>query len=124
LVLKDVGPKAYPGMPEVGNMGNPKQLLDKGVTDMVRISDGRRSGTAFGSVVLHASPEAAVGGLLGLVQDGDIIVLDVPNRRLAVQLSGEEVAERRNAWQPSVKVEERGYVHLYHQHVQQAYLGA
>src|SRR5690606_32717737 len=118
LVLKNVGPKGYPGMPEVGNMGIPKKLLNKGVTDIVRISDGRMSGTAFGTVVLHVSPEAAVGGLLGLVQDGDIIVLDVPNRRLDVELSAEEVAERRKAWQPSVKVEERGYVQLYQQHVQ------
>lgn len=124
LVLKNVGPKGYPGMPEVGNMGIPKKLLDKGVTDMVRISDGRMSGTAFGTVVLHVSPEAAVGGTLGLVKDGDIIVLDVPNRRLDVELSAEEIAQRREAWQPSVKAEERGYVYLYQQHVQQAHLGA
>jgi L-arabonate dehydrase len=82
LVLKNVGPKGYPGMPEVGNMSLPKKLLAQGVTDMVRISDGRMSGTGFGTVVLHVSPEAAVGGNLALVQDGDYIELDVENRKL------------------------------------------
>ncbi len=124
LVLKNVGPKGYPGMPEVGNMAIPKKLLDKGVTDMVRISDGRMSGTAFGTVILHVSPEAAVGGVLGLVRDGDIITLDVPNRRLNVELTAGELAERRKHWVSDTRWQERGYVHLYQQHVQQAHLGA
>lgn len=124
LVLKNVGPKGYPGMPEVGNMGIPKKLLDKGVTDMVRISDGRMSGTAFGTVILHVSPEAAVGGVLGLVRDGDVIALDVPNRRLEVELTAEELAERRKHWASDTRWQKRGYVHLYQQHVQQAHLGA
>src|SRR5690606_9483479 len=80
LVLKNVGPKGYPGMPEVGNMGIPMKLLAKGVTDMVRISDGRMSGTGFGTVVLHVSPEAAAGGTLALVEDGDLIRLDVDRK--------------------------------------------
>src|SRR5476649_1489065 len=87
LVLKNVGPKGYPGMPEVGNMSIPKKLLEKGVTDMVRISDGRMSGTGFGTVVLHISPEAAIGGTLAIVQDGDIINLDVSTGLLEVELS-------------------------------------
>ncbi|MGV3641385.1 MAG: dihydroxy-acid dehydratase, partial [Adhaeribacter sp.] len=124
LVLKNVGPKGYPGMPEVGNMGIPKKLLLQGVTDMVRISDGRMSGTAFGTVVLHVSPEAAVGGTLGLVQNGDIITLDVPNRSLHVQLSEEQLQARRASWQPQPLSTDRGYVRLYLDHVQQAHLGA
>jgi L-arabonate dehydrase len=124
LVLKNVGPKGYPGMPEVGNMGIPKKLLLQGVTDMVRISDGRMSGTAFGTVVLHVSPEAAVGGTLGVVQNGDTITLDVPNRSLQVHLSAEELQARKQSWQPLPLATERGYVRLYLDHVQQAHLGA
>jgi L-arabonate dehydrase len=86
LVLKNVGPKGYPGMPEVGNMGLPTKLLEKGITDMVRISDGRMSGTGFGTVVLHVSPEAAIGGALAIVQNGDMITLDVFNKRLHLTL--------------------------------------
>jgi L-arabonate dehydrase len=124
LVLKNVGPKGYPGMPEVGNMGIPKKLLLQGVTDMVRISDGRMSGTAFGTVVLHVSPEAAVGGTLGVVQNGDTITLDVPNRSLQLHLSAAELQARKEKWQPLPLATERGYVRLYLNHVQQAHLGA
>ncbi|MEO6328029.1 MAG: IlvD/Edd family dehydratase [Ginsengibacter sp.] len=124
LVLKNVGPKGYPGMPEVGNMSLPKKLLAKGITDMVRISDGRMSGTGFGTVVLHVSPEAAIGGALAIVQDGDIIQLDVAKRILHLDISDEELNRRKQQWKSSQKFEERGYVHLYQKHVEQAHLGA
>lgn len=124
LVLKNVGPKGYPGMPEVGNMGLPKKLLEKGITDMVRISDGRMSGTGFGTVVLHVSPEAAAGGNLALVQNGDLIELDVPRRSLQLHVSPEVLNRRRQQWQPSQPLFTRGYVQLYQQHVEQAHLGA
>lgn len=124
LVLKQVGPKGYPGMPEVGNFQLPKKIAEQGVTDMVRISDGRMSGTAFGTVILHVAPESAAGGTLALVQDGDYIELDVPNRRLHLDISDEELARRRAAWQPRPPAMERGYVHLYLSHVQQADTGA
>jgi L-arabonate dehydrase len=124
LVLKAIGPRGYPGMPELGNMGLPKKLLEKGVTDMVRISDGRMSGTAFGTIFLHASPESAVGGNLALVQDGDMIEVDFKNRRLHLCVSDEELARRRKTWAPSEPPADRGYVKLYIDHVQQAHLGA
>ena len=124
LVLKNVGPKGYPGMPEVGNMGLPKKLLQKGVLDMVRISDGRMSGTGFGTVVLHVSPEAATGGNFSVIQTGDMITLDVPNRSLHVNLSTEELELRKQQFKPLPPVTERGYVSLYINHVQQAHLGA
>lgn len=124
LVLKNVGPKGYPGMPEVGNMGIPKKLLATGITDMVRISDGRMSGTGFGTVVLHASPEAALGGNFAVVQNGDLITLDVPNRTLTLHVSDEELATRKKNWKSRVTFADRGYVHLYQNHVQQAHLGA
>ncbi|MBA4139770.1 MAG: dihydroxy-acid dehydratase [Segetibacter sp.] len=124
LVLKNVGPKGYPGMPEVGNMGMPKKLLEKGVTDIVRISDGRMSGTGFGTVVLHASPEAACGGNFSVVQSGDVITLNVPERSLHVHLSNEELEERKQRWKPKPTITDRGYVGLYIQHVEQAHLGA
>ena len=123
LVLKNVGPKGYPGMPEVGNMGLPKKLLQKGITDMVRISDGRMSGTGFGTVVLHVSPEAATGGNFSVIQTGDMITLDVPNRSLTVNLSAEDLQRRKEAFNPLPPVTERGYVSLYVKHVQQAHLG-
>src|SRR6185312_12921242 len=97
LVLKNVGPKGYPGMPEVGNMSIPKKLLEKGVTDMIRISDGRMSGTGFGTVVLHVSPESCVGGTLAIVQNGDLIKLDVLNKTLHVDLSDIEIDGRKKA---------------------------
>lgn len=124
LVLKNVGPKGYPGMPEVGNMSLPKKLLAKGVIDMVRISDGRMSGTGFGTVVLHVSPEAAIGGNLALVQDGDVIELDVENRRLLLEVSDEELARRRQLWKPLDLGYNRGYVNLHISHVTQAHEGA
>jgi L-arabonate dehydrase len=124
LVLKNVGPKGYPGMPEVGNMGLPKKLLAKGITDMVRISDGRMSGTGFGTVVLHVSPEATEGGHFALVQSGDMITLDVHNRKLHVEVSDEELQRRKQTYQNRLHISVRGYVNLYQQHVEQAHLGA
>ena len=124
MVLKNVGPKGYPGMAEVGNMGIPKKLLEKGVHDLVRISDGRMSGTGFGTVVLHVSPEAAAGGNLALVQNGDFISLNVPERTLHLEVSDEELAERRKEWKPYDLNITRGYVDLYIRHVEQAHLGA
>jgi dihydroxy-acid dehydratase len=124
LVLKNVGPIGYPGMPEVGNMSVPKKLLEQGVHDMVRVSDGRMSGTGFGTVVLHVSPESALGGTLALVQNGDWIELDTRNRKLSLLVSDAELEERRKNWKSSHKVAGRGYVQLYQQHVQQAHLGA
>jgi L-arabonate dehydrase len=124
MVLQNVGPVGYPGMPEVGNMAIPRRLLEKGVTDMVRISDGRMSGTGFGTVVLHVSPEAAIGGAIALVRDGDLISLDVEGRSLTLQVDEAELAARRAAWQPTHPTVNRGYVQLYQRHVQQAHLGA
>lgn len=124
LVLKNVGPKGYPGMPEVGNMSLPTKLLTKGITDMVRISDGRMSGTGFGTVVLHVSPEAAEGGAFAVVQDGDVIELDVHEHKLHLQVSDEEIEARKKALKPFKPVTERGYVNLYQRTVEQANLGA
>ena len=123
LVLKNCGPKGYPGMAEVGNMPLPPKVLRKGITDMVRISDARMSGTAYGTVVLHTSPEAAAGGPLALVKDGDVIELDVANRRLHLEVSDAELARRRAAWQAPVPPA-RGWYKVYVDHVQQAHLGA
>jgi L-arabonate dehydrase len=124
LVLKNVGPKGYPGMPEVGNMALPKKLLTRGVSDMVRISDGRMSGTGFGTVVLHVSPEAAAGGNFSVIQTGDTITLDVPNRSLNVDLTDEILQARKVQNKQEENVKKRGYVGLYIDHVQQAHLGA
>jgi len=124
LVLKNCGPRGYPGMAEVGNMALPAKILRKGVTDMVRISDARMSGTAFGTVVLHACPEAAVGGPLALVRDGDFIELDVEARRLHLAVSDEELARRRSAWRPPDLGLTGGYQKLYVDHVLQADKGA
>lgn len=123
LVLKHVGPKGYPGMPEVGNMALPKKLLAQGVKDMVRISDGRMSGTGFGTVILHASPEAAEGGNFAVVQDGDLIELDVEARSLILHVSDELLAERKKTWQSKAVNPGRGYVGLYVRTVEQAHLG-
>ncbi len=119
-----MGPIGYPGMPEVGNMGVPKKLLAKGIHDLVRISDGRMSGTGFGTVILHASPEAALGGNFAVVQSGDIINLDVPNRTLKLEVSDEELLKRKKNWKATHKKYDRGYVRLYQEHVEQAHLGA
>src|SRR3546814_922098 len=124
LVLKNCGPKGYPGMAEAGNMPLPPKILRKGITDMVRISDARMSGTAYGSVVLHVAPEAAAGGPLALVQDGDMIELDVPARSLHLQVTDAELERRRAAWSPPQAPMQRGWVKLYVDHVQQANTGA
>ncbi len=120
LVLKNCGPQGYPGMPEVGNMPIPKKLLEQGVRDMVRVSDARMSGTAYGAAVLHVAPEAAAGGPLALVEDGDMIELDVAERRLHLDVAAEELTRRRTLWvrpQPAMK---GGYQSLYVSHVLQA----
>ena len=124
LVLKYAGPKGAPGMPEWGGLPIPKKLLEKGVRDMVRISDARMSGTHVGTVVLHVAPEAAVGGPLALVRDGDWIELDVAQRLLHLEVSGEELARRKREWQtenydPAERYP-RGYSRMYIQHVTQA----
>jgi dihydroxy-acid dehydratase len=124
MVLKYCGPKGYPGMAEVGNMPLPPKLLKRGITDVVRISDARMSGTAYGTVVLHTAPEAAVGGPLALVRNGDRITLDVPGRRLQLEVDDAELARRRAAWQPPQEHADRGYVKLYVDHVLQANDGA
>jgi dihydroxy-acid dehydratase len=124
MVLKNCGPRGYPGMAEVGNMGLPPKVLRKGITDMVRISDARMSGTAYGTVVLHTSPEAARGGPLAVVRSGDFIELDVANRRLHLDISDEELAARLAAWKPPVEPPTGGYAKLYHDHVQGADKGA
>ena len=124
MVLKNVGPKGYPGMAEVGNMGIPKKLLQKGVKDMVRISDGRMSGTGFGTVILHVSPESAAGGPLNWVQNGDYIALDVENRTINWEVSEEELAARKVAHPFEKPKTIRGYVGLFIEHVEQADQGA
>jgi L-arabonate dehydrase len=124
LVLKAAGPRGYPGMPEVGNLPLPPKVLAKGVTDMVRISDARMSGTAYGTVVLHTSPEAAAGGPLALVQNGDLVELDVPNRRVDLIVSEAELDSRRAAWRPAPPAFDRGYAKLYTEHVLGAERGA
>lgn len=124
LVLKNCGPKGYPGFPEVGNMALPPKILAKGVRDMVRISDARMSGTAYGTVVLHVAPEAAAGGALALVETGDEIELDVAGRRLNLDVSDSELASRRARLTTEAPERERGYVGMYRQHVMQADTGA
>jgi len=124
MVLKGVGPVGYPGMPEVGNMDLPMKLLKKGIKDMVRISDGRMSGTAGGTVILHVSPEASIGGILALVKNDDMIELDVAARKLHLDISDEVLAARKASWQAPLPMATRGYVKFYIDHVQQAHLGA
>jgi L-arabonate dehydrase len=123
MVLKGAGPKGYPGFAEVGNMPLPTKVLKQGITDMVRISDGRMSGTAYGAVVLHVAPEAAAGGTLALVQNGDMIELDVAGRRLHLDVDDAELARRRAAWK-APEAPKRGWYKLYVNSVQQANLGA
>ena len=120
LVLKNCGPKGYPGMAEVGNMPLPPKILRKGITDMVRISDARMSGTAYGTVVLHTTPEAAAGGPLAVVRNGDMIELDVPNRKLHLHISDEELARRLALWTAPPPPLSSGYWKLYVDHVLQA----
>ncbi len=124
LVLKGCGPRGYPGMPEVGNMQLPRKLLAQGVTDMVRVSDARMSGTAFGTVVLHVTPESAAGGPLALIEDGDTISLDVAARTIDLDVSEPELERRRRCWSPPVSEYDRGYYRLYLDHVLQADRGA
>jgi dihydroxy-acid dehydratase len=124
IVIRNAGPKGYPGMPEVSNVPLPAKLLKAGITDMVRICDGRMSGTGYGTVVLHVAPEAAVGGPLALVRDGDPVVLDVPNRTLNLDVDDAEFARRRKAWKAPAEQHTGGYAWLYVQNVEQADRGA
>jgi L-arabonate dehydrase len=124
MVLKNCGPKGYPGFPELGNMTLPQKLIVRGITDMVRVSDARMSGTAYGTVVLHTAPEAAAGGPLALVENGDMIALDVPNRTLTLDVDDAELARRKTAWTAPEEAYGRGYVNLYHRTVMQADKGA
>jgi dihydroxy-acid dehydratase len=124
MVLKNCGPKGYPGMAEVGNMPLPPKLLKQGITDMVRISDARMSGTAYGTVVLHISPEAAAGGVLALVENGDMIELDVSQRRLELMVSQDVLGQRKAKWKTPAAPLQRGYWKLYFDHVLQAHEGA
>jgi dihydroxy-acid dehydratase len=120
LILQNVGPIGAPGMPEVGNFPIPGKLLSQGVRDMIRISDARMSGTAFGTIVLHVAPESAIGGPLALVMDGDEIELDVPNRNISLHVSDQELVLRRARWQSPAAKFERGYGRMYIDHVLQA----
>lgn len=120
MVLKNCGPRGYPGMAEVGNMGLPPKILKKGITDMVRISDARMSGTAYGTVVLHAAPEAAIGGPLALVENGDLITLDAAGRKLTLHVDDAALAQRKRAWVPPPPPMFSGYQKLYVDHVLQA----
>jgi len=120
LVLQDAGPLGAPGMPEWGMLPIPKKILAQGVRDMVRISDARMSGTAYGACVLHVAPESFVGGPLAFVRDGDLIELDVPARRLTLRVSDEELAQRRAGWKPREVDYPRGYGRIYARHVTQA----
>jgi dihydroxyacid dehydratase/phosphogluconate dehydratase len=123
LVLQNAGPVGAPGMPEVGFMPIPRKLLERGVRDMVRISDARMSGTHYGTIVLHVAPEAAIGGPLALVRTGDSIALDIPARSLTLEVAARELSQRRSAWQAPAPKFERGYRQLYQRHVTQAPLG-
>jgi dihydroxy-acid dehydratase len=124
LVIRYCGPRGYPGMPEVSNVALPSKLLRRGVRDMVRICDGRMSGTAYGTVVLHVAPEAAAGGPLALVQTGDWITLDTPARTLTLEVAPDELARRHAGWQPPAPPASRGWTRLYTDHVLQADAGA
>lgn len=124
IVLKGVGPKGYPGMPEVGNVDLPKKLLAKGITDIIRISDGRMSGTAAGTVILHVSPESTVGGTLAFVKNGDMIELNVEKRTLHLDVELEELIKRKKEWIAPEPLAKRGYVKMYIDHVEQADKGA
>jgi dihydroxy-acid dehydratase len=121
LVVRNAGPRGYPGMPEVGNFQLPRVLLERGVTDMVRISDARMSGTAYGTIVLHVAPEAAIGGPLALVETGDFITLDLPSRTLQLEVGEQDLRRRRDRWRPAPGVvADRGYAQLFREHVLQA----
>jgi dihydroxy-acid dehydratase len=119
-VLQNGGPVGAPGMPEWGQLPIPRKLLEKGVRDMVRISDARMSGTSYGTCILHVTPETRAGGTIGLLKDGDVIELDVENRILQVRLSDEELERRRQAWTPPAPHFDRGYGAMFSKHVTQA----
>jgi dihydroxyacid dehydratase/phosphogluconate dehydratase len=123
LILRNAGPLGGPGMPEWGMLPIPRKLLREGVRDMVRISDARMSGTSYGTCVLHVSPESYVGGPLALVEDGDLVTLDIPNRRLELLVPKEELESRRSRWVGPVAKSNRGYLALYRERVTQAHLG-
>jgi dihydroxy-acid dehydratase len=123
LVLRNAGPVGAPGMPEWGGLPIPKKLLERGVRDMVRISDARMSGTHYGSCILHVSPESAVGGPLALVKTGDEIEVDIEARRVQLMVGDEELARRRAAWKPAPDPYTRGFTRLYKAHVTQAHEG-
>ena len=120
LILRNAGPQGGPGMPEWGMLPMPRALLKNGHRDMVRLSDARMSGTSYGACVLHVSPESHVGGPLALIENGDIIELDVPNRSLNVKLSEAEMARRKSKWVAPASRYERGYVNMYLKHIEQA----
>ena len=120
IVLQSAGPQGAPGMPEWGQLPIPKKLLERGVRDMVRISDARMSGTSYGACVLHVAPESAVGGPLALVRDGDLVELDVAARKLALHVGEDELEKRRANWQPPAPKYGRGYGALYLRHITQA----
>ena len=120
IVLRNAGPVGAPGMPEWGNLPIPKKLLRQGIRDVVRICDGRMSGTHYGTCVLHVAPESAVGGPLGLLRTGDMIALDVPAGRLDMLVDDAELARRRAAWTPAAPLYERSFTALYQRHVGQA----
>jgi len=120
LVLKNAGPKGAPGMPEWGHLPIPAKLLKAGVKDMVRLSDARISGTSFGTIVVHISPESAVGGPLGIVREGDEIELDIAGRRLELHVPDSEIRKRQNDWRPSPPHYQRGYGKMFLEHILQA----
>lgn len=120
MVLRNAGPVGGPGMPEWGHLPIPAKLLKQGVTDLVRISDARMSGTSYGAIVLHVAPESAIGGPLALVEDGDLVRLDVAGRRLDVLVDEAELAERRSRWSPPTPADDRGYRYLHANNVLQA----
>ena len=120
LILRNAGPQGGPGMPEWGMIPMPQKLLNEGHRDMVRLSDARMSGTSYGACILHVAPEAFIGGPLALVETGDIILLDVPNRRLEVELSEDDLTQRRERWQPPEQKYERGYGWIFSKHIEQA----
>jgi dihydroxy-acid dehydratase len=123
LVMRNSGPKGAPGFPEWGHIPMPRKLLNEGVTDVVRISDARMSGTSYGTVVLHVAPESAIGGPLAIVQTGDEIVLDVPHRKIELAVPAEEIARRLRQFTPPPRHYDRGYGRLFLDHVTQAHLG-
>ena len=120
LILRNAGPKGGPGMPEWGALPIPTKLVRQGVRDMLRISDARMSGTAYGACVLHVSPEAHVGGNLALVHNGDMVSIDIPARRLHLNVTDEVLAKRRDQWKPPEPHFERGYGYMFTQHILQA----